>query len=154
MFFMFFHSFYAPLNVPLCNTACLQRPPHIIFYLWAFIRVSDSAEDIILVIFEPWVWGCGHTIWSGRIWVPVLTRKKPWPITQSPTGLQPNPSVPRNSISHPPSHVMLVPFLSSSFDVNVFVRKRLFCLLCIYQENMRNALENQNASYFLCLSLQ
>lgn len=35
-------------------------------------------------------------------------------------------SVPWNSISHPPSHVMLAPFLSYSFDVNVFVRKRLF----------------------------
>lgn len=78
-----------------------------------------------------------------RQWVPLLTSKDPRPLTQYPTGLLPNPSVPWNSLSHPPSQLMLAPFLSSCFDVNVSVRRHVPFPLCSHRENMRNAQGNQ-----------
>lgn len=59
--------------------------------------------------------------WAGRpesqYWL--LTGDKNWIKAQYPTGLQPNHGAPRNSILHPPLHVMLALFLSFGFDVDV-----------------------------------
>lgn len=92
----------------------LSFRPCIIYYL---CHIWDLSLGLLLYVY-------GQEEFECQYWL--LTGEKPWITTQCPTGLQPNHSVPWNSISHPPSHVMLAPFLSFSFDVNVFVRKRLF----------------------------
>lgn len=99
------------------NSFCLFMP---LYSMSTFATTSTIWVFIVFVVFEIWVWDCCY--WAGR---PegqsrLLTGAKNWIKTQYPTGLQPNHGAPWNSVSHPPLHVMLAPFLSFSFDVNVW----------------------------------
>lgn len=119
MFFLFFFYFFSLGWIYLAYNAitfCYSGECFPTFWLWLmFFLCQRIRQCAIHHLCHFWVfilalWLC----YMGRYrpWVPLLSRKKCDLLTQYPTGLQPNPSVPWNSISHPSSHVMLAPFLS------------------------------------------
>lgn len=97
---------------------------HLLSYILSFCRVSDIAWFIIFVIFKfvvvVMIYGqkefeCQHWLEKRNL---TYNSVSFWPSAKSQCAME--------LISHPPSHVMLAPFLSLSFDVSLFVRKCLF----------------------------